>query len=196
MEIEYIYDDDGNLIQGPLILRPNVFFDERGFFYESWNKKFFDELTNNENNFVQDNCSKSSKGVLRGLHYQLEPKSQGKLLKVSCGEIFDVLVDIRTNSKTFAKWKGLKINSKNRKIIWIPSGFAHGFLVMSKEAKVEYKVTDYWSRELERSLIWNDKQIKINWPLSEINMDKPFLSAKDNSARTLENAKNLKQLFY
>ena len=160
------------------IFEPKVFHDERGFFFESFNKKFFQESINYEIEFVQDNHSKSSKGVLRGLHYQLDPFAQGKLVRVISGEVFDVAVDIRVNSKDFGKWFGAKLSADNKKQLWIPKGFAHGFLTLSDSAEFLYKTTNFYNKNSERSIIWNDPDINIDWG-SEV---APIVSIKDKNA--------------
>ncbi len=166
------------------IFEPMVFNDERGFFFESFNKKFFQESINSKIEFVQDNHSRSSKGVLRGLHYQINPFSQGKLVRVLSGEVFDVAVDIRVNSKNFGKWFGQKLSSENKKQIWIPEGFAHGFLTLSDSAEFLYKTTNFYDKKSERSIIWNDPDINIDWG-SEV---RPILSMKDKNAPFLRDA--------
>ncbi|HBJ6459705.1 dTDP-4-dehydrorhamnose 3,5-epimerase [Salmonella enterica subsp. enterica] len=158
-----------------LIFEPKVFSDERGFFMESFNQKVFEEAVGRKIEFVQDNHSKSSKGVLRGLHYQVEPYAQGKLVRCVAGEVFDVAVDIRNDSETFGKWVGVNISSENKRQLWIPEGFAHGFLVLSDSADFLYKTSNYYSPIHERGIAWNDPTININWP---INIDK-ILSEKD-----------------
>lgn len=166
-------------IAGLLIIEPKVFGDERGFFFESYNEQAFNEATGVSPGFVQDNHSKSVKGVLRGLHYQLPPKAQGKLVRVVQGEVFDVAVDIRKGSPTYGKWVGEVLSAENKKQLWIPPGFAHGFLTLSDTAEFLYKTTDYWSPEHERAIIWNDATLKIDWPLNGI---EPTLAAKDAAA--------------
>jgi dTDP-4-dehydrorhamnose 3,5-epimerase len=161
-----------------LIIEPRVFGDERGFFFESFNQQAFDEAVGSKIVFVQDNHSKSAKNVLRGLHYQLQPKAQGKLVRVVQGEVFDVAVDIRKESLTFGKWVGEVLSAENKKQMWIPPGFAHGFLTLSESAEFLYKTTDYYSPEHERSLCWDDSDIAIQWPL----LGNPLLSAKDSAA--------------
>ncbi|EEA8306516.1 dTDP-4-dehydrorhamnose 3,5-epimerase [Salmonella enterica subsp. enterica serovar Rubislaw] len=158
-----------------LIFEPKVFSDERGFFMESFNQKVFEEAVGRKIEFVQDNHSKSTKGVLRGLHYQVEPYAQGKLVRCVAGEVFDVAVDIRNDSETFGKWVGVNISSENKRQLWIPEGFAHGFLVLSDSADFLYKTSNYYSPIHERGIAWNDPTININWP---INIDK-ILSEKD-----------------
>lgn len=160
-----------------LILEPNVFGDDRGFFYESFNQKTWQELTGLETVFVQDNHSRSSKGVLRGLHYQIQ-QPQGKLVRCTVGEVFDVAVDIRPESKTFGKWFGVFLSAENKRQFWVPEGFAHGFMVLSENAEFLYKTTDYYAPEYERSILWNDQSLAINWPLDI----EPILSDKDANA--------------
>lgn len=147
-----------------LIFEPKVFGDERGFFFESFNQKVFEEAVGRKVEFVQDNHSKSSKGVLRGLHYQLEPYAQGKLVRCVVGEVFDVAVDIRKSSSTFGKWVGVNLSAENKRQLWIPEGFAHGFLVLSETAEFVYKTTNYYHPESDRGIIWNDPDIGIEWP--------------------------------
>jgi len=163
------------------IIEPTVFGDERGFFMETWNQKQFEELvTGKPTEFVQDNHSKSGKGILRGLHYQTE-NTQGKLVRVISGEVFDVAVDIRKNSKTFGQWVGVALSEENKRQLWIPEGFAHGFYVTSSEAEFVYKCTDYYNPNAEVSIKWNDENIGIDWPLSS----PPLLSKKDMDAINL-----------
>lgn len=158
-----------------LVIEPRVFGDERGFFFESFNQKAFDEAVGSKVVFVQDNHSKSAKNVLRGLHYQLPPKAQGKLVRVVQGEVFDVAVDIRKESPTFGKWVGEVLSAENKKQMWIPPGFAHGFLTLSESAEFLYKTTDYYSPEHERCIRWNDFLLNIAWP----NSANVMLSEKD-----------------
>lgn len=167
------------------VIEPRVFGDERGFFFESFNEKAFNEATGNKLPFVQDNHSKSTQGVLRGLHYQLPPKAQGKLVRVAQGEVFDVAVDIRKDSPTFGQWVAEILSAENKKQMWIPPGFAHGFLTLSETAEFLYKTTDYWSPEHERAIIWNDASLNIDWPLNGL---VPQLAAKDASAPVLADA--------
>ena len=173
----------GDTFKGPIAFASEIFQDERGFFTESWNQKRFNNLLGQEINFVQDNHSFSTFGVLRGLHFQVSPHSQGKLIRCLEGEIYDVGVDLRINSATFGSWFGLTLSSSNQKQIWLPSGFAHGFLTLSNQAQVIYKVTDFWDKDTEMSLLWNDPTVSIKWPL---NLDLPKISPKDNEAKCLE----------
>jgi len=166
-----------------LIFEPRVFGDERGFFMESYNKRVFNEATGSDIEFVQDNHSRSSKGVLRGLHYQLE-QPQGKLVRVVSGEIFDVAVDVRRSSATFGKWVSAVLSAENKHQIWVPAGFAHGFQVLSETAEVLYKATDFYAPEYERSILWNDADIGIEWP-SDV---PPVLSGKDGGGVSFKSA--------
>lgn len=163
-------------VDGVLVLEPKVFGDARGFFYESFNRQAFETATGLSVDFVQDNHSKSAQGVLRGLHFQLAPHAQGKLVRVIQGEVFDVAVDIRKDSPTYGKWHGEILSAENRKQMWIPAGLAHGFLVVSETAEFLYKTTDYYAPELERCLRWDDARLNIAWPLHG---QQPQLSAKD-----------------
>lgn len=167
-----------------LLIEPEVFGDDRGFFFESFNQKKFEEAVKRKINFVQDNHSKSVKGVLRGLHYQLPPKAQGKLVRVIYGEIFDVAVDLRQYSPTFGKWVGEIITAENKKQMWIPEGFAHGFLTLSDTAEFLYKTTNFYSPEHEHSILWNDQLLNIKWPIEKV-----FLSDKDLKASLFKSAK-------
>lgn len=166
-----------------LVLEPRVFGDARGFFFESFNARDFAQATGLHVEFVQDNHSKSVRGVLRGLHYQIA-HAQGKLVRVVQGEVFDVAVDLRASSATFGRWVGERLSADNRRQMWIPPGFAHGFLVLSESAEFLYKTTDYWYPEHERSLQWNDPAIGIEWPLQ----GQPLLAAKDAAASLLRDA--------
>ena len=157
-----------SLIPEVKILEPTVFPDERGYFFESFNKRVFEESLDLKCEFVQDNCSKSHKGVLRGLHIQSAPKMQAKLIRIVSGEIFDVAVDMRKNSVTYGKWVGEILSAQNKKQLWIPEGFAHGFLTLSTEATVLYKCSDYYSPQHEKVIAWDDKNIAIAWPISQI----------------------------
>ncbi len=166
-----------------LLIEPKVFGDERGFFFESFNQKIWEEKTGIKTKFVQDNHSRSAKNVLRGLHYQIK-QLQGKLVRVISGEVFDVAVDIRKNSPTFGKWVGEILSAENKRQLWIPEGFAHGFLVLSDTAEFLYKTTDYWAPEHERSIIWNDPELAIAWPLQ----GEPVLARKDAEGKRLNDA--------
>nr|WP_315261312.1 dTDP-4-dehydrorhamnose 3,5-epimerase [uncultured Limnohabitans sp.] len=171
-------------IDGVLVLEPKVFGDARGFFFESFNARDFAQATGLDVTFVQDNHSKSGKGVLRGLHYQTQ-HAQGKLVRVAQGAVFDVAVDIRKGSPTFGKWFGLELSAENNKQLWIPAGLAHGFLVTSESAEFLYKTTDYYHPEFERSLLWNDPTVGVAWPLHVL-QGAPQLAAKDANAQSWE----------
>lgn len=166
-----------------LIIEPKVFGDERGFFFESFNKKQFQELTGINREFVQDNHSKSTKGVLRGLHYQIK-QPQGKLVRVVSGEVFDVAVDLRKSSATFGQWTGVNLSSDNKRQLWVPEGFAHGFIVLSESAEFLYKTTDYYAPEHERCIRWNDAELGIDWQYP----DEPLVSAKDAKGTAFKEA--------
>ena len=176
-----------NVIQttlpGVLILEPRVFGDERGFFFESFNQKALAEQAGIVTPFVQDNHSRSARNVLRGLHYQIR-QSQGKLVRVTAGEVFDVAVDIRKSSPTCGKWVGIRLTAENKRMVWVPPGFAHGFLVLSDYAEFLYKTTDYYAPEFERCIAWNDSDLAIDWPLDA----EPQLSAKDKAGIALKDA--------
>jgi dTDP-4-dehydrorhamnose 3,5-epimerase len=167
-----------------LLIEPQVFGDDRGFFYESFNQNKFEAALGHKINFVQDNHSKSVKGVLRGLHYQLAPKALGKLVRVIQGEVFDVAVDLRQSSPTFGKWVGEILSGDNKKQLWIPEGFAHGFLTLSDTAEFLYKTTDFYSKDHEEAIQWNDETIGIDWPMKDVS-----LSSKDNAALSFKDAR-------
>lgn len=166
-----------------LLIEPNVYDDERGYFFESFNERNFARETGIKAHFVQDNHSRSAKNVLRGLHYQIK-QPQGKLVRVAVGEVFDVAVDLRKNSSTFGKWAGTILSAENKRMVWVPEGFAHGFLVLSESADFLYKTTDYYAPEHERCVFWNDPDIDVHWPLSE----EPSLAAKDIAGKRLQDA--------
>ncbi|MCC7006070.1 MAG: dTDP-4-dehydrorhamnose 3,5-epimerase [Ottowia sp.] len=163
-------------ISDVMLIEPKIFGDDRGFFFESFNQSQFEKILGREIHFVQDNHSRSSMHVLRGLHYQIK-KVQSKLVRVIQGEVFDVAVDIRKNSPTFGQWVGEILSAENHKQLWIPAGFAHGFLTLSRTAEVLYKTTDYWAPEYERGIHWQDAQLNIQWPLTAT----PILSTKDQA---------------
>jgi dTDP-4-dehydrorhamnose 3,5-epimerase len=184
MQAEVLTTAAGVPVQGPLLLTPRVFGDERGFFFESWNQQAFNAAAG-DTAFVQDNHSRSSRGVLRGLHYQLPPHPQAKLVRCVLGEIFDVAVDIRRSSPTFGQWVGAVLSADNKQQLWVPAGFAHGFLTLSEQAEVLYKTTDFWSRECQRAIRWDDPQLAIAWPLEALAGAEPQLSEKDAVAPLL-----------
>lgn len=167
-----------------LIFEPKVFGDSRGFFFESFNHKLFEEAVGYPVTFVQDNHSKSSQGVLRGLHYQLPPHAQGKLVRCVAGEVFDVAVDIRKNSPTFGQWVGVNLSAENKHQLWIPKGFAHGFITLSDTAEFVYKTTHYYHPQSDRSILWNDNKLAIQWPCDAW----PKLSEKDAKASSFADA--------
>lgn len=166
-----------------LIIEPQVFGDERGFFFESFNQQKFEQLTGVKTEFVQDNHSRSAKNVLRGLHYQIQ-QPQGKLVRVVAGEVFDVAVDVRRDSDTFGKWVGVLLSAENKRQLWVPPGFAHGFLVLKEATEFLYKTTDYYAPQHERCIRWDDPDIGIEWPLDGT----PLLSAKDQAGLSLVQA--------
>ena len=170
-------------ISGVLLLEPRVFADARGYFFESYNERAFAEATGIAAKFVQDNHSRSVKNTVRGLHYQIQ-QAQGKLVRVVAGEIFDVVVDLRRSSPSFGKWVGHRLSAENKNMLWIPPGFAHGFAVLSEEADFLYKITDYWAPQHERTLLWNDPELAIEWPLA----GEPILTAKDRAGKRLSEA--------
>ena len=165
-----------------LVLEPEVFGDERGFFFESYNRRAFNQAAGSEVEFVQDNHSRSARGVLRGLHYQIPPRAQGKLVRVTAGCVFDVAVDVRRSSPRFGQWVGIELSADNHRQLWIPPGFAHGFVVLSDAADFLYKATNYYSPEAERAVTWNDPTIGIEWP--DLGLE-PALSTKDRAAPLL-----------
>ena len=171
-------------ISGILIVEPTVFSDDRGFFMESFNQRAWEDATGLKTTFVQDNHSRSTCGVLRGLHYQLPPAAQAKLVRCIYGEIYDVAVDIRRSSKTFGQSYGCILSASNKKQLWIPEGFAHGFQVLSDSAEILYKTTAYYAPESDRSILWNDPELKIDWPTDR----PPVLSAKDQTGRLFRQA--------
>lgn len=170
-------------LPGLLIIEPKVFGDARGFFMESFNAQAFREATGLDVDFVQDNHSRSGKGVLRGLHYQIQ-QPQGKLVRVVKGRVFDVAVDLRRSSPTFGQWDGVELSEDNHRQLWVPPGFAHGFVVLSETADFLYKTTDYYAPQFERSLAWNDPTVGVEWPLHELDAP-PLLSAKDQAGKAL-----------
>lgn len=167
-----------------ILLEPKLYQDKRGFFFESFNQQSFEQIVGYKVNFVQDNHSYSVQGVLRGLHYQLPPKAQGKLVRVIQGEIFDVAVDVRRGSPTFGKWVGALLSAENKKQLWLPAGMAHGFIVLSKSAEVLYKTTEYYAPEYDRTIIWNDPEIGLEWP----DAGNVILSDKDAQGVSLSQA--------
>ena len=195
MYIEKMFSIDGKLMDGILVIYPEIFSDKRGLFFESWNQKEFDRVTGSKFKFKQDNFSESSKGVLRGLHFQSKPKEQGKLISCTLGRIFDVVVDLRERSPTFSKWGSIELDSENKRQLWVPPGFAHGFITLSSKAIVQYKTTQYWDKDSEHTILYNDKDINIKWPLEKIFPKDINLSLKDSKGISLEKALLNKKLF-
>ena len=192
MQAERLTTSSGSTLNGPLLITPRVFGDDRGFFFESWNQAAFAKALEADSQpvpaFVQDNHSRSSAGVLRGLHYQLPPHPQGKLVRCALGEIFDVAVDLRRSSATFGQWVGARLTAANHQQLWVPTGFGHGFLTLSNHAEVLYKTTDFWSRECEQAVRWDDPDLAIAWPAFEgaVAASSPLLSEKDAQAPLLK----------
>ena len=195
MSVEPLVTTNGELVEGPLLVIPQTFGDDRGFFYESWNQRRFhadliaagtpsaevDALQ-----FRQDNHSRSNRGVLRGMHFQLPPEPQGKLVRCSLGAIFDVAVDLRLESPSFGQWVSAELTAENHHQLWVPVGFAHGFLTLSDVAEVQYKASGFWNRSCERSLRWDDPTIAITWPLERVSVETPLLAEKDAFAPLLD----------
>jgi dTDP-4-dehydrorhamnose 3,5-epimerase len=186
-------------IEGPLLLTPRVFSDERGYFFESWNQRRFAEALGVTPEqaplFFQDNHSRSARGVLRGLHYQLKPEPQGKLVRCVAGEIYDVAVDLRSSSPTYGQWLGARLSGTNHQQLWVPVGFAHGFLTLSETADVLHKASGFWSKDCERSLRWDDPTIGIDSPLESIGGAEPLLAPKDAEAPMLAEAQAAEEVF-
>lgn len=188
LDFEYLENKNGERIEGLIVLKPKIFNDERGFFYESWNEKDFKETIKTETiKFVQDNHSKSSMGVLRGLHYQMPPFEQGKLVRCTSGNIFDVAVDLREDSSSFGKWAGTLLSSDNKYQLWIPEGFAHGFLTLSPQAEVQYKASNFWDPKSERTIKWDDTSLNISWPLDILKTELK-INSKDLNSNTFKEA--------
>ena len=181
-------------MNGVLLIKPDIYEDQRGFFYESWNKFSFDQKVG-LTNFCQDNHSKSSKGVLRGIHYQCAPYAQGKLVRCTKGNIFDVAVDLRKSSNTYKEWLSIELNNNNKYLLWIPEGFGHGFLTLTNNAEVQYKVTKKWDPKFEKSILWNDPDLNIDWPLSKLEDLLPIISQKDSIGLLLKEAEKLDFIF-
>ena len=196
MEYLKVNSNKGNVIKGPLVIKPKIFIDDRGYFFESWNHKEFTKIISKEVNFVQDNHSKSKFGVLRGLHYQLRPRAQEKLVRCTKGAVFDVLVDIRKDSVTYGEWFSINLNEKNKYQLWIPEGFVHGFLTLKDLSEVQYKTNEYWDKDYERSLLWKDLDINISWPVLNSNKKCNIITNhKDSIAPTLKEIEESGDLF-
>ena len=179
VQVDQLRSVQGQVIDGPLLITPPAFGDDRGWFYESWNQRKFDDAVGEAVVFSQDNHSRSVQGVLRGLHYQLAPEPQAKLVRASLGSIFDVAVDIRQSSPTFGQWVGAELTAENKSQLWVPEGFAHGFLTLSDVAEVQYKARGFWNKNCERAIVWNDPEIGIAWPLERLRGTTVSLSGKD-----------------
>ena len=195
MHFEELQSSKGQALKGPLLMTPQCFGDERGWFYESWNRRSFEEAICETVVFSQDNHSRSIKGVLRGLHYQLAPEPQAKVVRATVGTIYDVAVDIRRNSPTYGAWVGAELSAENKRQLWIPEGFAHGFLTLSDVAEVQYKASGFWNSSCERSLRWNDPALEIAWPLNRAGVVEPLLAAKDGEAPFLAELQAAGELF-
>ena len=204
MPAETLCTTAGQPLSGPLLIKPQVFRDDRGFFYESWNERRFRRDLINAGvpaaeaevlQFRQDNHSGSSRGVLRGLHFQLPPEPQGKLVRCSVGAIFDVAVDLRRHSPSYGQWVGAELSAENHQQLWVPVGFAHGFFTLSELAEVQYKASGFWNREYERSLRWDDPSLQITWPLQQAGVQEPLLAAKDAEAPLLAALEESGELF-
>ena len=188
MQVEQLNSAQGLSIDGPLLITPRAFGDERGWFFESWNHTRFNEAAGETVLFSQDNHSRSVRGVLRGLHYQLAPEPQAKLVRASVGEIFDVAVDIRRSSPSFGQWVGAVLSAENKQQLWVPEGFAHGFLTLSDVAEVQYKARGFWNKDCERAIRWNDPDLAIAWPIDQLKGATLNLSDKDAAAPTFSEA--------
>ena len=188
MQVEALQSIQGATVDGPLLITPRAFGDDRGWFFESWNQRKFDEAAGEEVTFSQDNHSRSIQGVLRGLHYQLAPEPQAKLVRASVGSIFDVAVDIRCSSPTFGQWVGAELSAENKCQLWIPEGFAHGFLTLSAVAEVQYKARGFWNKDCERAIVWDDSDLAIAWPLERLGGEEVSLSSKDAEAAGFKTA--------
>lgn len=204
MEFETLPTVSGEPCQGPLLFKPMVFTDERGFFFESWNQTRFQAALMDSGLcsvdakavcFVQDNHSASRRGVLRGLHYQMPSHPQGKLVRCTSGAIFDVAVDLRRHSSTYGSWVAAELSSENHLQLWVPEGFAHGFLSLTDHVEVLYKASGFWNRDSERSLLWNDPTLSIEWPLLRACVDHPMLAGKDSEAPHLEQLELADEVF-
>ena len=195
MQVDQLKSNQGEVMDGPLLITPSAFGDERGWFFESWNQRTLDEAVGEAVVFSQDNHSRSIRGVLRGLHYQLAPEPQAKLVRSSQGSIFDVAVDIRRRSSTFGQWVGAELTAENKSQLWIPEGFAHGFLTLSDVAEVQYKARGFWDKSCERAIVWNDPDIAIDWPLEQLEGTEVSLSGKDAEAAGFRTALAAEDVF-
>tara|TARA_B100000965_G_scaffold382213_1_gene380405 strand:- start:4875 stop:5462 length:588 start_codon:yes stop_codon:yes gene_type:complete len=194
MNATTLKSNKGNELEGPKLIHPQISTDERGYFYESWNKRTFNKVISDDISFFQDNISYSKKDVLRGLHYQLDPEPQGKLIRCSSGKIYDVAVDLRKSSPTFGEWISTELSSENKKQLWIPIGFAHGFLTLSEYAEVNYKASGFWNKNCEYSIHWNDKDLNIRWPTKTLD-NNPIVNIKDESAPSFNDSISKEKIF-
>ena len=188
MQFEQLKTSTGQTMEGPLLMTPRCFGDDRGWFFESWNRRSFDEAVGETVVFSQDNHSRSIQGVLRGLHYQLAPEPQAKVVRATVGAIYDVAVDIRSGSPTFGAWVGAELSAENKSQLWIPEGFAHGFLTLSSVAEVQYKARGFWNKSCERAIVWNDADLAIAWPIELLEGAEVSLSGKDAEASSFQAA--------
>ena len=204
MQAERLIGSGGQPLEGPLLITPRLFGDDRGFFFESWNERSFKsalieagvaEAEARALRFRQDNHSRSNAGVLRGLHFQLLPEPQGKLVRCSVGEIIDVAVDLRRSSSTYGQWVLAELSAENQQQLWVPVGFAHGFLTLSDVAEVQYKASGFWNRDCERSLRWDDPTLQLQWPLVRAGVVAPLLAAKDAEAPSLAELERAGEVF-
>ncbi|KZR90660.1 dTDP-4-dehydrorhamnose 3,5-epimerase [Synechococcus sp. MIT S9508] len=195
MQVEQLHSPGGATVEGPLLITPTIFSDDRGWFFETWNQRIFNDAVGESVVFTQDNHSRSTQGVLRGLHYQLAPEPQAKLVRASTGAIFDVAVDLRQSSPTFGQWVGAELNAENKAQLWVPEGFAHGFLTVSKSAEVQYKARGFWNKACERAILWSDSDLAIAWPLERLEGAGLSLSGKDAVAPGLQAATTTGDVF-
>ena len=195
MQFEQLESSEGLMVKGPLLIKPNVFGDDRGWFFESWNQIAFDQAVGDAAVFSQDNHSCSIQGVLRGLHYQITPEPQAKLVRSTFGRIFDVAVDLRRSSPSFGQWVGAELSAENKHQLWIPEGFAHGFLTLSSSAEVQYKSRGFWNKSCERAIIWDDSDLAIAWPVDLLQDAAVRLSEKDAQAISFNDAQSLGDIF-
>lgn len=204
MQAERLMGSGGTWLEGPLLMTPRVFKDDRGFFFESWNERSFQsalvdagvaEAEAQVLRFRQDNHSRSIRGVLRGFHFQLPPEPQGKLVRCSVGEIIDVAVDLRRSSSTYGQWVSAELSAANHQQLWVPVGFAHGFLTLSDVAEVQYKASGFWNRDCERSLHWDDPTLQLEWPLRRAGVAAPLLACKDAEAPSLAELERAGEVF-
>ena len=195
MQVEQLRSTGGTTVDGPLLITPPTFGDDRGWFFESWNQRTFDDAVGESVIFSQDNHSRSIQGVLRGLHYQLAPEPQAKLVRASAGAIFDVAVDLRQSSSTFGQWVGAELNAENKAQLWVPEGFAHGFLTLSNSAEVQYKARGFWNKACERAILWSDSDLGIAWPVERLEGADVSLSGKDAVAPGFQEATTTGDVF-